>query len=99
VTPEINDLSVRAAQAVCGGILAVDLVEHPIKGLLVNEINHSMEFHTTVPFTGVDLPNMVLNYLLVSANRNGNMQPQYVHNPLVTSKPPEKLHSFANHQF
>ncbi|MEN8173686.1 MAG: lysine biosynthesis protein LysX [Chloroflexota bacterium] len=74
VTPEINDLSVQAAQAVGGGMLAVDLVEHPMKGLLVNEINHTMEFHTTVPLTGVDLPNMVVNYLLTSARQNGSMR-------------------------
>lgn len=64
VTPEIDDLSGRAAQAVGGGVLAVDLIEDPEKGLLVNEINHTMEFHTTVPLTGVDLPNILVDYLL-----------------------------------
>jgi len=97
VTPEINDLSVQAAQAVGGGMLAVDLVEHPMKGLLINEINHTMEFHTTVPLTGVDLPNMVVNYLLASANRKSSMLPHYFHNPLVTRIPPEKLQSQAIH--
>ncbi|MBE9523916.1 MAG: lysine biosynthesis protein LysX, partial [Chloroflexi bacterium] len=97
VTPEINDLSVRAAQAVGGGMLAVDLVEHPFNGLMVNEINHTMEFHTTVPLTGVDIPNMVVNYLLASASQKSSMLPQYVHNPLVTHIPPEKPHSFVNH--
>jgi [lysine-biosynthesis-protein LysW]--L-2-aminoadipate ligase len=32
-----------------GGVLAVDLVEHPDRGLLVNEVNHTMEFHTAQP--------------------------------------------------
>jgi len=64
VTPEINDLCVRVAKAVGGGILAVDLVEHPQKGLQVIEVNHTMEFHTTVPLTGVDFPNLIVDYLL-----------------------------------
>ncbi len=64
VTPELNDLAVRAAQAVGGGVLAIDLLEHPERGLLVNEINHTMEFHTTVPLTGVDIPGMIVDYLL-----------------------------------
>lgn len=64
VTPELNDLAVRAARAVGGGVLAIDLLEHPERGLLVNEVNHTMEFHTTVPLTGVDIPGMIVDYLL-----------------------------------
>ena len=64
VTPELEDLCLRAAQAVGGGVLALDILEHPERGYLVNEINHSMEFHTTVPLTGVDLPGMIVDYAL-----------------------------------
>ncbi len=64
VTPELHDLAVRAAQAVGGGVLAIDLLEHPERGLMVNEINHTMEFHTTVPLTGVDIPGMIVDYVL-----------------------------------
>ncbi len=64
VTPEINDISVRAAQAVGGGVVAIDLLEDPDRGLLVNEINHTMEFHSTVPLTGVDIPGMIVSYAL-----------------------------------
>ncbi len=64
VTPEIHDLCLRAAQAVGGGVLAVDLLEDPQRGYLVNEINHTMEYHTTVPLTGVDLPGLMVDYAL-----------------------------------
>ena len=64
VTPEINDISVRAANAVGGGVLAIDLLEDPDRGLLVNEVNHTMEFHSTVPLTGVDIPGMIVDYAL-----------------------------------
>ena len=64
VTPEINEISLRAAQAVGGGVLAIDLLEDPDRGLLVNEVNHTMEFHSTVPLTGVDIPGMLVDYAL-----------------------------------
>lgn len=83
VTPEINELCVRAAQAVGGGVLAVDLIEHPQEGLLVNEINHTMEFHTTVPLTGVNLPNLIVDYLLDVARGNINMLPIQPHAPAM----------------
>lgn len=67
VTPEINELSVRAARAVGGGVVAIDLLEDPERGYLVNEINHTMEFHSTVPLTGVDLPGMLVDYALAIA--------------------------------
>lgn len=62
VTPEINALSVRAAQAVGGGVVAIDILEDPDRGFLINEVNHTMEFHSTVPLTGVDLPGMLVDY-------------------------------------
>jgi [lysine-biosynthesis-protein LysW]--L-2-aminoadipate ligase len=62
VTPELSEICLAAAQAVGGGVLAVDLLEDPDRGLLVNEINHTMEFHTTVPTTGVDIPGHIVDY-------------------------------------
>lgn len=64
VTPELNSLCVRAAQAVGGGILAVDVLEDPQRGLLVNEINATMEFRNSIAPTGVDIPNAMLDYVL-----------------------------------
>jgi [lysine-biosynthesis-protein LysW]---L-2-aminoadipate ligase len=67
ITPEIEDLCLRSAQAVGGGVLAVDLVEHPEKGLLVNEVNHTMEFHTAQPISGVDIADELVNYVMAVA--------------------------------
>lgn len=64
VTPELDQLCVRAAQAVGGGILAIDLLEDPEQGLLVNEINATMEFRNSIAPTGVDIPNVMLDYVL-----------------------------------
>jgi [lysine-biosynthesis-protein LysW]---L-2-aminoadipate ligase len=62
ITPELDELCVRAAQAVGGGVLAVDVLEHPDRGYLINEINHTMEFHSLMPTTGVDIPGMIVDY-------------------------------------
>jgi len=67
ITPEIEEMSLRAAKAVGGGVLAVDLVEHPVKGLIVNEINHTMEFHTMQPVSGIDVAGEIVEYTINAA--------------------------------
>ena len=64
VTSELGSLCVRAAQAVGGGILAIDILEDAQRGLLVNEINATMEFRNSIAPTGVDIPNAMLDYIL-----------------------------------
>jgi [lysine-biosynthesis-protein LysW]--L-2-aminoadipate ligase len=69
ITPEIHDLCLRASRAVGGGVLAVDLVEHPQRGLVVNEINHTMEFHTAQPISGVDIAGEIVSYVEQKASQ------------------------------
>jgi [lysine-biosynthesis-protein LysW]---L-2-aminoadipate ligase len=69
VTSELNTLCLAAARAVGGGVLALDVMEDPQRGLLVNEINHTMEFHSTVPVTGIDIPGKIVDYTLAVAER------------------------------
>lgn len=61
LTEEIAELSVRAAKAVGAGVVAIDLFESE-RGLLVNEVNHTMEFKNSVHTTGVDIPGEILRY-------------------------------------
>jgi [lysine-biosynthesis-protein LysW]---L-2-aminoadipate ligase len=68
VTPEIDEISRRAAEAIGGGILAVDLFEHPERGLLLNEINATMEFRNSIHTTGVDIPARIVDHVLEVAN-------------------------------
>ena len=69
VTPELNRICVDAANAVGGGVVAIDLFEDPERGLLINEINHTMEFNTTVPVTGVDIPGKIVDYVVKVGSR------------------------------
>ena len=54
-----------------GGLLGVDLVEHPEKGLVVNEINHTMEFHTMQPLSGIDIAGEIVEYVVKTAKSSG----------------------------
>ena len=63
VTPQLNDLCVRAAKAVGGGVVAVDVLEAP-EGLVVNEVNYTMEFRNSIDTTGVNIPGRVVDYAL-----------------------------------
>lgn len=63
VTPELNDLCIRSAKAVGGGVVAIDLFESE-RGLLVNEVNYTMEFRNSIDTTGVNIPARVVDYVI-----------------------------------
>ena len=65
VTDEIAELCQRAARAVGGGLLALDLFETE-NGLTINEINHTMEFRNSITTTGVNIPEKMVDYVLRS---------------------------------
>ncbi|MCY3658517.1 MAG: lysine biosynthesis protein LysX [Caldilineaceae bacterium] len=67
VTPNLNQVCVDAATAVGGGVVAVDVLEDPERGLLVNEVNHTMEFRNSVKPTGVDIPGRIVDFALETA--------------------------------
>lgn len=81
VTPELNALCVAASNAVGGGITGVDLLEDPERGLLVNEVNYTIEFRNSIATTGVDIPNRIIDYVLAVGRREIN--------PLSTAPLPE----------
>ncbi len=66
VTDAICEISLQAAQAVGGGILAIDLFE-TADGLLVNEVNYTMEFKNSIDTTGVNIPAHIVDYTIAVA--------------------------------
>lgn len=58
---ELESVTLDAARAVGGGVLAVDLIESE-RGLLVVEVNHTMEFRNSVATTGVDIPGELVDH-------------------------------------
>lgn len=64
VTGDLGDLCERAVRAVGADIAAVDVLECPRQGYLVNELNHSMEFRNSIDTTGVDIPGFVARHVI-----------------------------------
>jgi [lysine-biosynthesis-protein LysW]--L-2-aminoadipate ligase len=64
LTSGIEGLSLAAAQAVGGGIVAVDLLETADGQLLVNEVNHTPEFHGAKQATDADIAGRMVDYAL-----------------------------------
>lgn len=86
VTPELNALCVRAAQAVGGGVVALDVFEDPDRGLLINEVNYTMEFRNSIEPTGVDIPGRIVDFSLRVAT-NGWAAANGWHHPTATQAP------------
>ena len=72
VTPELADICTRAARACGGGVVALDLFEDPDRGLLVNEVNYTMEFRNSIAPTGVNIPERMVDFCLDVAKRGWN---------------------------
>lgn len=66
VTKEMEDICVKAKNAVQGQIVGVDLMESKEKGLVVHEVNNTTEYKNTVRVTGVDIPALMIDYALQS---------------------------------
>jgi [lysine-biosynthesis-protein LysW]--L-2-aminoadipate ligase len=72
ITSEIDRISCAAAQAVGGGVVAIDIFEAPDGHLLVSEVNHTPEFRNSIAPTGVDIPGKIIDYVLeVAAMKTG----------------------------
>jgi [lysine-biosynthesis-protein LysW]--L-2-aminoadipate ligase len=62
VDATLRRLSLSAAAAVGGGVLAIDLLEDRDR-LLVSEVNATMEFKNSIDVTGVDIPGRVADHV------------------------------------
>lgn len=70
VIDSLNDIAVKAGNAVGGGVVAVDLFEAG-DGYIVNEVNYTMEFRNSIDTTGVDIPKLIIDYVIkVARERN-----------------------------
>jgi [lysine-biosynthesis-protein LysW]---L-2-aminoadipate ligase len=62
LTNEIEDIVIRSAKAVGGGVLGVDLMEDAKRGPLVHEINNTVEFRGAYNVSDVDIADAILEY-------------------------------------
>ena len=66
LTPDLFEVCQRTARAIGSGLLAIDLFE-TANGLVVNEVNHTMEFRNSIETTGVNIPALMVDYVLSQA--------------------------------
>ncbi|HEU0144257.1 MAG TPA: lysine biosynthesis protein LysX [Nitrososphaera sp.] len=69
ITKEMEDLALSAARAVGGGILGVDMMEDKNRGLVVHEINNTVEFRGAASVSKADIPNQMINYAINIARK------------------------------
>jgi [lysine-biosynthesis-protein LysW]--L-2-aminoadipate ligase len=68
VTAELYEISVQAAKACGGGVVALDVFEID-QGYSVNEVNYTMEFRNSIDVTGVNIPAKIVDYVLEVGRR------------------------------
>ena len=68
LTPSLSELALRAAEAVGGGVLAVDLMEAG-GGLVVHEVNPTPEFKTLAAATGADVAGRIVDHAVELGRR------------------------------
>ncbi|MFY9794369.1 MAG: lysine biosynthesis protein LysX [Candidatus Nitrosopolaris sp.] len=62
ITNELEEIALRAARAVGGGVLGVDLMEDEQRGLLVHEINNTVEFRGASNVSTADIASAIIDY-------------------------------------
>ncbi|MCD6529588.1 lysine biosynthesis protein LysX [Candidatus Bathyarchaeota archaeon] len=69
VTSELEEVALKAAEAVGGGVLAVDCMEGKKEGLVVHEVNNTVEFRGLASTTDVDIAGKIIEYVAGVAKR------------------------------
>lgn len=67
ITKELDDLCLKASRPFGRGVYGVDLMESDEQGLMVHEVNNTTEFKNVMAQSGVDIPGMIVEFLLESA--------------------------------
>jgi [lysine-biosynthesis-protein LysW]---L-2-aminoadipate ligase len=66
ITHELEEIVIKAATAVGGGILGIDIMEDENQGLVIHEINSNVEFRGASQVSQVDIANSMIEYIVSS---------------------------------
>jgi len=69
ITNEIEELCAKSSKAVGGGILGVDLMEDEKKGMVVHEVNNTVEFKGLAKVTKKNIPKEMIEFALNSTRK------------------------------
>jgi [lysine-biosynthesis-protein LysW]--L-2-aminoadipate ligase len=67
ITKELEDICIKASKAVGGGILGVDLMEDEKRGLVVHEVNNTVEFKGLAKVAKKNIPKEMIDFAIKSA--------------------------------
>jgi [lysine-biosynthesis-protein LysW]---L-2-aminoadipate ligase len=69
ITNELENIALKAAKAVGGGILGIDLMEDEKRGLLVHEVDNTVEFKGASNVSDADIAGAIIEYALKIAKK------------------------------
>src|SRR5574341_425027 len=69
ITKELEDICLKASKAVGGGILGVDLMEDEKRGLVVHEVNNTVDFKGLAKVAKKNIPKEMIDFAVKSAIR------------------------------
>jgi [lysine-biosynthesis-protein LysW]---L-2-aminoadipate ligase len=69
ITNELEGIALKAAKAVGGGIVGIDLMEDEKRGLLVHEVNSTVEFRGASNVSDADIAGAIIDYALKIAKK------------------------------
>ncbi|TRM82392.1 lysine biosynthesis protein LysX [Sulfolobus sp. A20-N-F6] len=61
---KLKELSVKAAKIVRGEFISIDILEHPTKGYVINELNDVLEFKGFMLATGINVAEKLVDYII-----------------------------------
>ncbi|MCH7966697.1 MAG: lysine biosynthesis protein LysX [Thaumarchaeota archaeon] len=64
ITKEIEDMAIKASNAMGGGILGIDMMEDDERGLLVHEVNNTVEFKGLAKVAQRNIPKKMIEFAL-----------------------------------
>ncbi|MGI0087805.1 MAG: lysine biosynthesis protein LysX [Nitrosotalea sp.] len=67
ITKELEDVCMKASKAVGGGILGIDVMEDEKRGLVVHEVNNTVEFKGLAKVAKCNIPKEMIEYAVNSA--------------------------------
>ena len=69
ITSEMEDLAIKTSKAVGGGILGVDMMEDEKRGLIVHEVNNTVEFKGLAKVANRNIPKEMVEFALNSLRK------------------------------
>ena len=69
ITKEIEDMAIKASQAMGGGILGIDMMEDQENGLVVHEVNNTVEFKGLARVAKRNIPREMVEFALNYARK------------------------------